>query len=359
MILLFDSDTVNLHWCKVEGDNFAADKCQLRSDWSQTVAKSTNNFEKIKSIGYFLHNGGEIIKKPASFLSAQNMKELEKCVGFLPEFNDITAKTAGYYIDMLPNLSHILLCDTAFFLDLPAEVSSYAVPYQLSGKGIRRTGRFGLFHSWASKQIEPLIKKSSQRIICVHLDERTDVTAVKDGLPVDSSMGFTPTEGILSGTSCGDIDPTIIFYLHSMGMRFEQINQLLSSQSGFTALTGEKTDLFKVISGKRNVKKDFAREIYLYNVVKYIGSFISMLGGLDAIVFFSEKLEKFQPIISDVCKKFEFLGLKLQGQIDKKQQIWNFADKTSDIKVFGLKINKWRILASQIEALKNKGIKND
>jgi acetate kinase len=235
---------------------------------------------------------------------------------------------------------------------LPAEVSSYAVPYQLSDKGIRRTGRFGLFHKWASKQIGPLIKKSSQRIICVHLDERTDVTAVKDGLPVDSSMGFTPTEGILSGTSCGDIDPTIIFYLHSMGMRFEQINQLLSSQSGFTALTGEKTGLFDVISGKRNEKKDFAREIYLYNVVKYIGSFISMLGGLDAIVFFSENLEKFQSIIGDVCKKFEFLGLKTAASINKQTAISDLSEQTSKIKVFGLKINKWRILASQIEALK-------
>ena len=123
MILLFDSDTVNLHWCKVQGDILAEGKCSLRSDWRKAVEESTNNFEKIESIGYFLHHGGEIIKKPASFLSAQNIKELENCVGFLPEYNDITAKTAGYYIDMLPNLSHILLCDTAFFLDLPANYS--------------------------------------------------------------------------------------------------------------------------------------------------------------------------------------------------------------------------------------------
>ncbi len=355
MILLFDSDTVCLHWCKVEGENFSAGKCELRSNWIQAVAQDTNNFDKVEAIGYFLHHGGEIIKENTGFLSAENIKQLQNCVGFLPELNDITAKTAGYYMEKLPKIPHILLCDTAFFLDLPAEVSSYAVPYRLSDKGLRRYGRDGLLHQWASKQIKPLINKKPQKIICVYLDEHTNITAVKDGLPVESSMGFTPTEGILSGTSCGDIDPTIIFYLHSMGMPLGEINQLLSGQSGFMAILGEKTDLFDVISGKRNEKKDFAREIYLYNVIKYIGGFIPMLGGLDAIVFFSEKIEKFESLIVEICKKFQFLGLKVGDETNKSQQIWNFADKTSAINVFGMKSNKWQVMACQIQALLNQG----
>jgi acetate kinase len=357
MILLFDSDTVNLHWCKVEGDILTEGNCSLSSDWQKAVAKSTKNFEKIESIGYFLHHGGEIFKDNSTFLTKNSITKLKKCVGFLPEYNDITSKTAAYYIDKLPKIPHILLCDTAFFLDLPAEVSSYAVPHQLSDKGIRRFGRDGLSHYWASQQIKPLIKNSSQKIICVHLDEHTNITAIKAGLAVDSSMGFTPAEGILSGTSSGDIDPTIIFYLHSMGMPFEQINHLLSNQSGFSAILGKKTDLFGVISGKRNEKKDFAQEIYLYNIVKYIGGFISMLGGLDAIVFFSENLGKFDSIITDVCKKFEFLGLKTAAKINKKTAISDLSEKAGKIKVFALKCNKWQVSACQVQALINKGAK--
>ncbi|MDD5010861.1 MAG: hypothetical protein PHQ00_01930 [Phycisphaerae bacterium] len=356
MILLFDSDTVYLHWCKVEDGNFIADKCELRSDWSHAVAKSTNNFEKVEAVGYFLHHGGEIIKKTATRLSAENISSLQKCLGFLPEYNDITAKTAGYYFKKLPKLPHILLCDTAFFLDLPGQVSGYAVPYQLSNKGIRRFGRYGIFHKWASKQVNSHLAAEHKRIVCVHLDEHTNLTAVKDSRPVDLSMGFTPTEGVLSGTSCGDIDPTIIFYLYSMGMPFDQINQILSGQSGFTAILGEKTDLFDILSGQRNEKKDFARQIYLYNVIKYIGSFISILGGLDGLVFFSDRLEKFESLIPQICEKLGFLGLKVAAEADKRQLVWDFTEKTSSIKIFGLKCNKWQVLTSEVETLLEKGV---
>ncbi|MDD5134131.1 MAG: hypothetical protein PHP01_01815 [Phycisphaerae bacterium] len=356
MILLFDSDTIHLHWCKVERNKLVADKCELRSNWQQAVAKSTDNFKNVRAIGYFLHHGGEIIKKAASFISAKNMGELQKCVGFLPEYNDITTKTAGYFIEKLPKIPHILLCDTAFFLDLPPEVSRYAVPNQLRNKGIRRYGRYGLFHRWASRQVSPFINKNIQRIICVHLDEHTNITATKNGLPVDSSMGFTPAEGILSSGGCGDIDPTIIFYLYSMGMPLKEINQLLSRQSGFTALLGQKTDLLDILSGEINKKKDFVREIYLYNVIKYIGGFISMLGGLDGLVFFSDRLEKFDSFIPQVCEKLEFLGLKISDKVNKNQQIWDLSDAASNIKVFGLKYNKWQIMASEIEVLLNQGV---
>ena len=348
MILLFDYNLAYLRWCRIENGSFIEDKCRFSSTWPAAVEKNIGGFDKIKTIVYFLHHGGEYIKKPVNSLTPSVLRKVRQSIKFLPEYNDLVFKIASYWIKKLPKVSHILLCDTAFFNNLPPEAANYAVPCQFRKKGIKRYGGFGLSHSWAFRKTAPLINSSQKKIVSIYLGEHTNLAAIQDANPIETSIGFTPVEGILSATHCGNIDPTIIFNLHAKGMSLARMNQILSRESGLGALLGKKTSISRVINEKSSFKKIAARQLYCYNIIKYIGSFISLLGGIDALVFFSEKPESFMQFILEICQQFNFLGLKFRSSAKEESGFLNLTKDASSIKAFCLRYNKWEVMVENI-----------
>ncbi len=353
MILIFDSNPTQISWCKITNKNFLEGKCQLDERWTASFEKRIKDYDKIKKIAYILHHGGEYVKKPVSYLTPRTLDRLKKCAKFLPEYNELTYRIANYFIKKIPTALHMMLCDTSFFLSLPEEAVTYAVPYKLRKKGVRKYGGFGLSHYWAYRQIEPLIKTHNKRAISVYLGNNTNMCAVENRNPVEISIGFTPAEGIPSVSTPGTIDPTIIFKLHSSGMSLKEINELLSHKSGLNTLLNKKYTLKEIINNRDGIKKNAAREIYCYNIVKYIGGYISSLGGVEAIAFFCESPDDYKNFIFKICKKLAFLGVKCKANVIQKQTVSELTKRGSKIKVYCLQYNKWKVLNQYINGSLN------
>ncbi|MDD5484090.1 MAG: hypothetical protein PHP98_10675 [Kiritimatiellae bacterium] len=352
MILMFSGDNRSFCWRAVRRGRVIRGRRRLDSGLRlDDIGDCADCPEELEAVGYFLHHGGSRITKPAVLLTPQNFNEAAKCVRFLPDYNDLTFKIAGYWMKKRPDVPHVLLCDTAFFNLLPYAARNYAIPYRLQRENIRRYGRYGLSQRWLLKQIKPRLAGHQSKIITVYLGDCTSVSAIKDGNPLATSSGFTPVEGILSLTGSGSIDPTIVFYLHAAGMSFSEINELLSKKSGFAALVGRSADVASVLNNRREPKKIAARGFYCYNVVKWIGSAMAILGGADAIVFFSEKPAAYRGIIREICRRFAFLGLKCKCPQNAKMDFANLTGDASRIKAFCFRHDRWRIMEEDIRAI--------
>ena len=187
-------------------------------------------------------------------------------------------------------------------------------------------------------------------MISVHIGNQPNIAAIRGGRPLETSIGFTPVEGIPSSTTCGDVDPTIIFYLRWSGMTFEEISTLLSSESGLTGLMGRPCNVTDILSDPSDPNRSAAREILLYSLVKYIGAFTAILGGIDVLVFNTESPEDAADFIGEICRKLSFLGAKLPRTGVGRGII---SSDDSAIQVLSLSYNRWAIMAHYVRGLLN------
>lgn len=344
MVVLFDPSPPLLRWCTIGGGNLSEGSCEFGEYWQNAVVAHVRDLADVDTVGYVLHHGGEEIDNPVSRMTPDSLKSLERCLRFLPEYNEVTLLTAEYWMSRLPNIRHILLCDTAYFVKLPPEASDYAVPSELRKDGIRRYGGFGLCHQWAWEQTELLLDHQARRVISVYLGDRSNLAAIANGSPVDTTIGFTPVEGIISSGGCGDIDPTIVFQLHSTGMSLREITRMLSRESGFTGLLGRDCVFADILRGWDEPEISPAREIFCYNVRKAIGAFISVLGGVDAIVFLSETPLESMRLILELCTSMEFLGANCRLAPEKQGNVWSLVHGGSGIEMYCLTYDKWHTL---------------
>lgn len=354
MILIFDPEPPFLKYCQVKNKSLSKNKIEFKPEWHNNVIKSFDDIKDVKAIGYVLYHGGEYVKNTVSVITPELVDEIGKSMKFLPDYNDVTFKTIKYWIEKLPEIQHILFCETAFFVNLPLEAATYAVPYKLREKGIRRFGGYGLYHLCAYEQIQSNVKHSTQNLISVYLGNHTNVVGIKSGKPVETSIGFTPVEGILSSTSCGDIDPTIIFQLYFSGISFDEINKLLTYESGFSAILGKRCGFLDVVRNQNNPEFRELLEIYCYQLIKYLGAFISVLGGIDAVVFSGENVKESIGLILKICDMIEFLGIKCNVSQNQDKKFSELSNSDSMIKVFLLNYSKFEIISEKIEILLKK-----
>jgi acetate kinase len=343
-MLLFDPGSLYLKWCRMNKGKTEEGKCILGKNCMDAVSEKLGDIKDVRKIGYILYHGGEEIKSPVSRLTEKNIFDFEKCIKYNPELNDITFKTAKYWMKRIPEAKHFLFCDTAFFLKLPQEACTYAIPYELSRKGVKRYGGYGLLHQWVYKKTELLNKCGIHRLISVYLGNNTNIAAIRNNRPLDTSIGFTPTEGIMSSGGCGDIDPTIIFNLNSEGLAFNEINKLLSQESGFSAFLGKNANFFDVIKNKDKGPAADVKEVFSYSIIKYIGAFFAELGGVDSIVFSSENLWAAGSFILGIINKLQFLGVKCKLKEGGQKDFFKISEPNSKIKVYCFNYKKWNIL---------------
>jgi len=355
MILLLDPNPRFMQWCIVKEGDFSESKCDFRSEWSERIIEEVGELKRIKAIGYLLHHGGDEIRQPVSFIRPQTFIRLEKCIRFLPEYNDLILKAAQYWCGRLADIPHILLCDTAFFLSLPLQAMVYAIPYKLYKNGIRRYGGYGLRHQSAWEKTQSFLNRPARKLISIYLGNSTNIAAIKDGKPLETTIGFSSVEGIPSANSCGDMDPTIVFHLSSTGMSLEEINSLLTRESGFSGLLEKRCGFLDIVKGKDNPEISAIRDIFRYSILKYIGAFISILGGIDAVVFSSKYPEESLDLILEICHALDFLGFKCKTTPDRNMNIWNITEGDSKIEVLCLGLNKWEIMAGKARTLLEQG----
>ena len=300
-----------------------------------------------------MHNGGNIITEAVSELSPQSLLKIRQCVPLLPEHNSMTLKMAEYWMKQRPEARHILLCDTAFFTRLPQVAHNYAIPFELTRKGLGRYGAFGLCHEWIWRQTRAQTSAASKNVISIYLGDHTSLASICNGIPQETTTGLTALEGVMSSGGCGDIDPTVVFLLKAAGLSYSDINRILCNESGFAALAGRPCTLGDILGEPSNPGFLAVARLLRYQIIKQIGAMLSLLGRVDVLSFASQKPQKMIPFILGICEAFDFLGVRCRPDTRRDRFSCELSSAESAVKVFVYRYDRWAVMKESIESFKN------
>jgi len=304
----------------------------------------------IQAVGHRVVHGGEYFRKPVIITPdvLQKIKDLSLMAPLHNPPNILGIETCQ---KLLPWAKNIAVFDTEFYSVLPREAYIYALPYEFYEQHqIRRYGFHGISHKYISQEAHKVLKKESgvkvHRIITCHLGAGSSITAILDGKPIDTSMGFTPLEGVVMTTRSGNIDPFIPLYLiNNLGYSAPEVDEILNKKSGYFGLCGLKD--FRDILKQETDKSKLCYQVYLRSVVKYIGSYIALLGGIDVIVFAGGIGEGSAKFRKEVMDNFKFLGVKIDERKNKQQAII-ISTANSKIKVLNIPTNEELMIAKEV-----------
>jgi acetate kinase len=270
----------------------------------------------VNLIGHRVVHGAEEFKKPV-FIDKAVIKKIRQCCSIAPLHNP--ANLAGILAckELLKGIKQVAVFDTAFHQTLPDYAYIYGLPYSYYKRlGIRKYGFHGTSHQYVAMEAARIIKKplNKLKIITCHLGNGCSITAVNKGESVDTSMGFTPLEGLVMGTRCGDIDPALVTYLmHRQKLGIQKIEQILNKSSGLKGISGISNDMRMLENkAKRGDKRaQLAINVFVYRIRKYIGAYTAIMSGCDILVFTAGIGEHQKGIREKICKNmFTYLSKK-------------------------------------------------
>ncbi len=268
---------------------------------------------EINAVGHRVVHGGELFKKP-TLITVEVKDQIKTLFPLAPLHNPANLEGIMMAEKFFPSAPQFAVFDTTFHSSIPDHASHYAIPYSLaSDEKIRVYGFHGTSHQYVVEKTLQVLGASSQgRVISVHLGNGCSMACSKNGVCLDTSMGFGPLAGLMMGTRSGDVDPSVIFYLHDKGYDMSSIRDLLNSKSGLLGVAGDN-DLRRVIDSAQEGNKSakLAIRMYCYRIKKYIGQYTAVLGGLDALVFTAGVGENSALIRSESCEGLECFGVEI------------------------------------------------
>ncbi|MFA6108686.1 MAG: hypothetical protein WDA75_07955 [Candidatus Latescibacterota bacterium] len=347
MILLFTPHPPVLRWQRVGPGCRLGERGECDAAGCEPVLHRAAGAGALEAVGYLLLHGGEAVAEEVRRLGPEDLPGLAATVPYLPEANDLTLAAVRAGLAVVPAIDHFLLCDTAFFSALPAEASQYAIPIRLRRRGLRRFGACGVWHRWAWEQVRHRGRGEISRVLSVYLGNGTNLAAIRDGGPVETTVGFTGLEGIPSATGCGDLDPMIPLHLRASGMTFAEISRLLGRGSGFGGLLGKPCSLRRLLTEETDPAVHEVRELYLYSLCKHAGSLIAALGGIDAVAVVGEE--------GDLCERVAGL---LAGWISPVRRA-EPGPASGELQSLAFSGKRNQILAEQIRRAQSRGGHHD
>ena len=281
--------------------------------------------DQIDAVGHRVVHGGELFKTPVEF-NDDVVKGIQACSEYAPLHNPHNLK--GYLAtpSVISHCPHVAVFDTAFHQTMPPKAFMYGLPYSIYEKrGIRRYGFHGVSHRYCTYRIEQITNTPREhlRLITCHLGNGCSVAAVDHGKSADTSMGFTPLEGLMMGTRCGDFDPSIILTLMERdGFTLEEINKLVNKQSGLLGISGVSSDMREVMSAAQagNERAKLAVSMFCYRIKKYIGAYAAVMGGVDHVVFTGGIGENAPMIRFVTCEGLSYMGIEINEQKNRACQ---------------------------------------
>jgi acetate kinase len=286
---------------------------------TETTKGFLKNLKEISAIGHRVVHGKDIFTGPA-VVSEDSLAEMKKLTELAPLHMPVNIACIEECIKILPGVLQIAHFDTSYYTGMPEFSSLYPVPYDWYKKySVRRYGFHGISYQYVNETTSLLLKKplAELKLISTHLGNGASITAFSQGRVLDTSMGFTPLEGLMMGTRAGYFDPAVIPYLISKtGFRLEDIIQKLNNESGLTAISGIGRDMRGIIDASRegNTRAQLAFDMFVHTLRKYIGAYFFSLGGADAIIFTGGIGENSPEVREAVFENLAPLGLA----IDKK-----------------------------------------
>jgi acetate kinase len=269
--------------------------------------------EDLRAVGHRVVHGGDRYTS-AVRITAEVKRTIEELTELAPLHNPASLEGINAVEQVLPKVPQVAAFDTAFHATLSEAARTYAVPRKWTREwGIRRYGFHGLSHSYCAGQAAKIIGRRSLRLVIAHIGNGASVSAVRDGVCVDTSMGFTPLEGLMMATRSGTVDPGILIYLlRQKGLNVEELDNALNHESGLLGISSISSDLRQVLSElPHNPDARLAVDVYVHRIVQTIGAMAATLGGMNVLVFTAGVGEGSPEIRKRVCEKLKYLGLEI------------------------------------------------
>ncbi len=307
--------------------------------------------EEVVLVAHRVVHGGNRFDQPTK-VDDEVLAEIERLSVLAPLHNPANATGIKVAAELFGHAEQVAVFDTAFYQTLPEKAYRYAMPKALADKHhIRVYGFHGTSHKYVSEKAMDYLNKSSAKIISIHLGNGCSMTAIKDGKSIDHSLGFGPSDGLIMGTRSGDIDQSVIFYLmDSLGMSSQEVNELLQKKSGLLGLTGY-ADLRDVQTHAAQGNKDCQLALHMtaYRIKKFIGSYISVLNGVDAVLFTAGIGENSSVLRAMVCENMDTFGLQLDTDKNNHPEkgIYEIQKDESKIKILVVPTNEELEIAKQ------------
>lgn len=302
------------------------------------------SISEIDAVGHRVAHGGEQLKE-SSIVTESVIKYLETIVPINPLHGPPALAGMKACLKLMPEVTQVAVFDTSFYSEIEDFRYIYPIPYEFyESDKIRRYGFHGTSHRYVSNQLAKLLGKDIKdlKIITCHLGNGSSITAVDGGKAIDTSMGFSPQEGVPMGTRSGSIDPTIVPYLmKTKGYSAQEVEDILNKKSGLLGVSGISNDCRNIWEAAENGNKraELALKILINGIKKIIGSYVAELNGLDAIVFTAGIGENDWSIREKVCENMEYLGIKIDNEKNKNFQRGIPFDITAE----GSKVATWII----------------
>ena len=312
------------------------------------------------AIGHRIVHGGESFHLSA-LIDEIIIAEIRKMIPLAPLHNPANLIGIEETRRRFPNITQVAVFDTAYYRTLPPHAYRYAIPDELYREHhVRRYGFHGISHQHVAGEVASYLKRplNSLRIISVHLGNGASMAAIQDGICIDTSMGMTPTEGLVMGTRCGDVDPSLHFYLtKSLGMSIDEIESMLNHDSGLKGLCGSY-DMREVqrMAKEGDEHARLAIDIYCYRACKYIGAYFTVLGGLDVLAFTGGIGENDPVIRKTICDRLAVLGISLNEEqnMSREKSTFLISMESSKIQVLVVPANEELEIARQTFSLLRK-----
>lgn len=299
--------------------------------------KVLQSFNEIDAVGHRVVHGGAQYSQ-ATLITSEVKQAIEDLIPLAPNHNPAHLEGIKTIEQLLPQIPQVAVFDTAFHTTIPEAAKVYPLPYEWYEKGIRRYGFHGISHEYCANRTAQLLQKplESLKIVTCHLGNGCSLAAIKDGICIDTTMGFSPLEGLMMGTRCGSIDPQIPLYMmQEYGLEVAEIDRIFNKESGLKGISGnaDMRTIFKAIEdGNRQAR--LAIDIYIHRLKSAIGAMVSSLNGLDVLVFTAGVGENSSVVREATCGGLSYLGWQLDLAKNNSSPVdENIATENSSIPV--------------------------
>ena len=320
----------------------------------ETIGPSLHE-SQIVGVGHRIVQGGPYFSGPA-IIDDDVYSLIEELCPLGPLHNPAHLKGIDAAKRILPKVPHVAVFDTAFFNHLPEKAYTYALKRSVAEKfRIRRYGAHGTSHQYVSQRVCSLLGTEDLKQIVLHLGNGASASAIIGHHPIDTSMGLTPVEGLVMGGRTGDIDPAAVFHLYrEADMSIEEIDDLFNRQSGMKGLTGhnDMREIWKLIEAG-DEQAEMAMEIYLHRLLKYVGAYWAIMGGLDALAFSAGVGENDPGVRWELCRSLAFMGVQIDQELNEEHFTREAIISTpeSSVKVLVIPTNEELAIAQQVYSL--------
>ena len=281
------------------------------------------SLSEIDAVGHRLVHGGDKFSESVVITDAV-VESVKQCIDLAPLHNPSTLKGVAAVTELIPGVPQVGVFDTAFPQTMPQRAFMYALPYEYYEKyGVRRYGFHGTSHRFVSKRACEFLglDYNKVRIITAHIGNGASMCAIKEGKCIDTTMGLTPTEGLMMGTRVGDVDPgALVFIGEKEGLSMAQLSEVINKKSGVLGVSGVSSDMREIEEAisQGNERAKLALEMYDYRIKKYVGAFTAAMGGLDLLIFTGGVGENQTTTREYVCEGMQYMGIEIDKTLNAK-----------------------------------------